>query len=35
VKSGFECGIKLQGYDDIKIGDKFEAYVQEKFERTL
>jgi translation initiation factor IF-2 len=35
VKAGFECGIKLQGYDDIKVGDRFEAYVQEKFERTL
>jgi translation initiation factor IF-2 len=35
VKSGFECGIKLAGYDDIKIGDVFEAYIQEKFERTL
>jgi translation initiation factor IF-2 len=35
VKAGLECGIKLQGYDDIKIGDRFEAYVQEKFERTL
>lgn len=35
VKSGFECGIKLAGYDDIKIGDRFEAYIQEKFERTL
>jgi translation initiation factor IF-2 len=35
VKSGFECGIKLAGYDDIKIGDRLEAYVQEKFERTL
>jgi len=35
VKAGFECGIKLQGYDDIKIGDRFEGYIQEKFERTL
>jgi len=35
VKSGFECGIKLAGYDDIKVGDRFEAYIQEKFERTL
>jgi translation initiation factor IF-2 len=35
VKAGFECGIKLAGYDDIKVGDRFEAYVQEKFERTL
>ena len=30
VKSGFECGIKLAGYDDIKVGDRFEAYVREK-----
>ncbi len=35
VKSGFECGIKLAGYDDIKVGDVFEAYVRETFERTL
>ncbi|MBC8107723.1 MAG: hypothetical protein H7Z14_14115 [Anaerolineae bacterium] len=35
VKSGFECGVKLSGYDDIKIGDRFEAYITEEFERTL
>jgi translation initiation factor IF-2 len=35
VKSGFECGIKLAGYDDIKEGDRLEAYVTEKHERTL
>ena len=35
VKSGFECGIKLAGYDDIKLGDRFEAYVRETFQRTL
>ena len=35
VKSGFECGIKLAGYDDIKVGDRLEAYVREKHERTL
>jgi translation initiation factor IF-2 len=35
VKSGFECGIKLDGYDDIKIGDRLEAYIRETFERTL
>ncbi len=35
VKAGLECGIKLAGYDDIKVGDRFEAYIQEKFERTL
>jgi translation initiation factor IF-2 len=35
VKSGFECGIKLAGYDDIKVGDRLEAYITEEFERTL
>jgi len=35
VKSGFECGIKLTGYDDIKIGDILEAYVRETIQRTL
>ncbi len=35
VKSGFECGIKLAGYDDIKIGDVMEAYIKETIQRTL
>ena len=35
VKAGLECGIKLAGYDDIKVGDVFEAYVRETHERTL
>lgn len=35
VKSGLECGIKLAGYDDIKIGDVLEAYIRETFQRTL
>jgi len=35
VKTGLECGIKLAGYDDIKEGDRLEAYIREKFERTL
>ena len=35
VKAGLECGIKLAGYDDIKVGDRFEAYVRETIQRTL
>jgi translation initiation factor IF-2 len=35
VKAGFECGIKINGYDDIKVGDVLEAYVRETFQRTL
>ncbi len=35
VKSGFECGIKLAGFDDIKVGDVMEAYIKETIQRTL
>lgn len=35
VKSGYECGIGLQNYNDIKIGDLFEAYVMEERKRGL
>jgi translation initiation factor IF-2 len=35
VKQGFECGLKLTGYDDVKIGDRLEAYVREEIKRTL
>ena len=35
VKAGFECGIKLANYDDIKVGDVLEAYIRETIQRTL
>jgi translation initiation factor IF-2 len=35
VKEGFECGIRLEGYDDIKEGDVVEAYTVEQVARTL
>ncbi len=35
VKQGFECGLKIAGYDDIKIGDRLEAYIRETIQRTL
>ena len=35
VKTGLECGIKLAGYDDIKVGDKLEAYIREEIKRVL
>lgn len=35
AKQGFECGMKLAGYDDIKVGDVFEAYIRETIQRTL
>jgi len=35
VRSGFECGIKLENYDDIKQGDLMEAFTTEQVKRTL
>jgi translation initiation factor IF-2 len=35
VRSGFECGIKLDGFDDIKQGDTLEAFTTEQVKRTL
>ncbi len=35
VRSGFECGIGLQGYNDLKIGDVIEAFVTEKVAAEL
>ncbi len=35
VAQGFECGIKIAGYDDIKVDDVIEAYRIEQVQRTL
>ena len=35
VKEGFECGIGLENYNDIKIGDYIEAFTIEKIARQL
>jgi len=35
VREGFECGLKVAGYDDIKVGDVIEAYRVEEVKRTL
>jgi len=35
VKSGFECGVMLENYSDIKIGDIIETYEEVKTERKL
>ena len=34
VKEGFECGIGLAGYNDIKVGDVIEAFTLEKVQPT-
>ncbi|MBO7708708.1 MAG: translation initiation factor IF-2 [Thermoguttaceae bacterium] len=35
VREGYECGIKLKGFNDIKEGDYFEAYKIEEVARSL
>lgn len=35
VREGFECGIKIAGYDDIKVGDVIEAFRVDQVQRTL
>lgn len=34
VKQGYECGIGVEGYQDIKVGDVIEGYRIEEVERT-
>ncbi len=34
VRDGFECGIGLVGFNDIKVGDQIEAYIIERVAAT-
>jgi len=35
VRSGQECGMRIDGYDDIKVGDVLECYKTLEVRRTL
>ena len=35
VAEGFECGISLDGFNDLKVGDVIECYRTEEVARTL
>ncbi|MBC7451252.1 MAG: translation initiation factor IF-2, partial [Cytophagales bacterium] len=35
VKTSYECGISLKGYNDIEIGDQIESFEQKEVKRTL
>ncbi len=35
VKEGFECGLSLRGYDDIRDGDQLEVFEVKEIARTL
>jgi translation initiation factor IF-2 len=35
VKEGYECGIGIENFNDLKVGDMFECYRTEEIARTL
>jgi translation initiation factor IF-2 len=35
VREGYDCGLKIANYDDIKVGDVIEAFRVEQVKRTL
>ena len=35
VREGFECGIRVEGFDDFQVGDVIEAFTVEKVPRRL
>jgi len=35
VREGFECGIGIENFNDVKVGDVIEAYRTEEVARTL
>ncbi|MEW6326544.1 MAG: translation initiation factor IF-2 [Thermodesulfobacteriota bacterium] len=35
VQSGYECGISLENYNDVKVGDVIEAYILKEVRPTL
>jgi len=35
VVAGYECGLSLDGYNDIKLGDIIESYYVEEIQATL
>jgi translation initiation factor IF-2 len=35
VREGFECGIGIENFNDLKVGDLIESYRIEEVARTL
>ncbi len=35
VAAGMDCGLGIEGYNDIRVGDVIEAYIMEQIERKL
>ena len=35
VKKGYECGLSIENYNDIKVGDIIEGYEEVEIKRKL
>ncbi|MEY4003277.1 MAG: hypothetical protein RIT07_1319, partial [Bacteroidota bacterium] len=35
VLRGFECGLQIERFNDIEVGDYLEVYTEEQVKRTL
>ena len=35
VREGYECGVGIEGFNDIKVGDIIEPYTIEEIARTI
>jgi len=35
VKNGYECGLNIENFNDIKVGDNVEAYEEVEVAKTL
>jgi translation initiation factor IF-2 len=35
VKNGYECGLNIENFNDIKIGDNIEAYIEVEVAKQL
>jgi translation initiation factor IF-2 len=35
VREGLECGIGIENYNDLKVGDRIESFRMEEIKRTL
>ena len=35
VREGLECGIAIENFNDLKVGDRIEAYRTDEIKRTL
>ncbi|GAF74441.1 unnamed protein product, partial [marine sediment metagenome] len=35
VQSGLECGLNIENFNDVKVGDIIEAYLEIEVKKTL